>query len=264
MQEKRNLKIAIYADFFNEKVYQGLDYIRMFENYGSVHLLTSTNAHDPHFIKDFDMLVLPGGADVDPKRYGEKPDPLCGRVNLQYEHLDLNFLPKWLATGKPIVGICRGMQTLNVAMGGSLYQHIEGHTGGEFRKEDHHLLYTNIKTAAGDYRKYGVNSYHHQNVKRLAEGFEVIGVTPVFAKCESLLPWNRKYMHYGIRWFKEKPKSKTAVQKGDLWFDDGYPSFIEVIQHTTKPYVAFQYHPENTNCPFAHYMIDLTLSRHGI
>ena len=270
--EKRNLKILIYADFYGDKVYQGIDYMRMFEPYGKVHLLTSSDCDDEVLLQDYDMLVLPGGADVDPSRYGEKPHPMCGRVNAQYEYMDTHFLPKWLETGKPIVGICRGMQTLNVALGGSLYQHIVGHTGGEDRTDDVHKMYTNIYPesadvrfidAPEDFRKYGVNSYHHQNVKRLAEGFEVLGHTPIFRKCESLLPFNRKDLYLGYRWSTDKKSLNKPFQTEGMWFEEGYPSFIEIIKHKTKPYIAFQYHPENTCCPLAHYLIDLTLTENG-
>jgi len=69
-------------------------------------------------------IVVPGGVDVDPMRYGESPSPGCGKVDPDWDELDLNVLGLALERDLPVLAICRGMQVLNVAYGGSLFQDI--------------------------------------------------------------------------------------------------------------------------------------------
>ena len=71
-----------------------------------------------------DGVFLPGGADIDPVSYGEAPHPLCDKTDRERDRVEL-ALARWaLADGKPVLGVCRGMQLINVAAGGTLYQDI--------------------------------------------------------------------------------------------------------------------------------------------
>ena len=73
----------------------------------------------------YNGLLLPGGADVNPKLYGEDPIPECGKPNIFRDSLEMEAISIWLKTEKPLLAICRGMQILNVALGGTLYQDIK-------------------------------------------------------------------------------------------------------------------------------------------
>ncbi|MEU2181728.1 gamma-glutamyl-gamma-aminobutyrate hydrolase family protein [Streptomyces thermolilacinus] len=118
-----------------------------------------------------DGLVIAGGADVDPVRYGAARDPRTGPPAPERDAWELALIGAALAAGTPLLGICRGMQLLNVALGGTLVQHLEGHTGGVGVLGRH-----TVKPVPGT--RYGslvpeaaeVPTYHHQAVERLGAG----------------------------------------------------------------------------------------------
>jgi putative glutamine amidotransferase len=118
-----------------------------------------------------DGLVIAGGPDVDPSRYGAVRDPRTGPPASARDTWELALTDAALTTGVPLLGICRGMQLLNVALGGTLTQHIDGHavTAGEFGPHP-------VKPVPGT-RYAGlvpeetqVPSFHHQAVDRLGTG----------------------------------------------------------------------------------------------
>ena len=121
-----------------------------------------------------DGLLLPGGWDVDPALYGEEPDPKIGPIDRDLDDTELRLFGQARAQGLPVLGICRGQQVINVAMGGSLVQHLEGHEVRSFGRG--HLAHTidvdpgsELGRAAGK-DKIRVNSLHHQAIGTLAPG----------------------------------------------------------------------------------------------
>ncbi|UQA96405.1 gamma-glutamyl-gamma-aminobutyrate hydrolase family protein [Streptomyces halobius] len=118
-----------------------------------------------------DGLVIAGGADVDPARYGAEPHPRTGPPSLDRDAWELALIEAALADGVPMLGICRGMQLLNVALGGTLVQHLDGHAGppGVF---DHHDVKPVPGTLLGATlpEPVSVPTYHHQAVDRLGSG----------------------------------------------------------------------------------------------
>ena len=121
-----------------------------------------------------DGLLLPGGWDVDPARYGEAPDPKLGRIDKELDDTELRLFAQARDRGLPVLGICRGQQVINVAMGGSLIQHLEGHEVRAYGRS--HLAHTievdprsELGRAAGE-DEIRVNSFHHQAIDKLAPG----------------------------------------------------------------------------------------------
>ncbi|MEA2655321.1 MAG: putative glutamine amidotransferase [Chloroflexota bacterium] len=125
-------------------------------------------------IADLDGLLLPGGWDVDPALYGEKPDAQLGDVDPELDETEIRLFKEARAKQIPVLGICRGQQVINVAMGGSLIQHLEGHEVRAFgRKHIAHMASVDpaseLGQAAGG-NQIPVNSLHHQAVRSVAPG----------------------------------------------------------------------------------------------
>lgn len=247
------LKILLYIDAYQDRIYQNAAYVDYMSNFGEV-ILVSTMSNLEYWVKEGDVLCIPGGADVDPSRYGEKPQWTkdSSRINQNLEYLDKALLGEWLKTKKPIIGICRGMQTLNVALGGTLHQHVIGHAQHYERDVTKHILYTDIQNDQVDFRVHLTNSIHHQAVKALGEGLEIIGWSPVIKNCPSAQAAKKGRSPYprGMhRW--DVDKKGNITRSTTSWY-----SLPEIVRHKTLPYLAFQYHPEEFNCELATYLIN--------
>ena len=127
-------------------------------------------------LPDLDGLLLPGGWDVDPSFYGERRDEKVGETDPELDETELALFRQAREREIPVLGICRGQQVINVAMGGSLVQHLEGHEVRALGRS--HLAHTievdpssELGRAAGEH-KVRVNSLHHQAIKKLAEGLQ--------------------------------------------------------------------------------------------
>ena len=124
-------------------------------------------------VEYFDGFLFCGGSDIDPSYYNEekheKTDVSCPERD-RFEHAIFTEIYK---SGKPILGICRGAQIINVFLGGTLHQHIEGHVQstplGDTKQTVHLEKGTLLHRIIGDDTIY-TNTFHHQNVKALADG----------------------------------------------------------------------------------------------
>ena len=124
-----------------------------------------------------DGLLLTGGGDVDPGRYGAPPHPATGRVSGPRDAAELELLDAAVAAGKPVLGICRGMQLLNVARGGTLCQHLPNdaaHTPAPGTFGSHPVRVAAGTRLAGILGANGsgvdVPTAHHQGIDRLGDG----------------------------------------------------------------------------------------------
>lgn len=183
-------------------------------------------------VDGLDGLLLPGGWDVDPSLYGERPDANVGPIDRELDDTELRLVRLARERQIPIMGICRGQQVINVAMGGSLVQHLEDHDARAIGRK--HLAHSievdpasELGRAAGEHW-IRVNSLHHQAVKTLApglqqtargddgtvEGLESEDGLIVAVQChpEELaadLPWARKlFEHFVARARERKLKPK--------------------------------------------------------
>lgn len=160
----------------------------------------------PPLDDSYDALLLGGGEDIDPSRFGQENTASHG-MDLARDEAEFALAKLYLASGKPILGICRGHQLLNVVLGGTLLQDIGDplhlfHTRGDLPDDRIHPVHACEGSLL--YNAYGpvfpVNSSHHQVADRIGEGLKV-----------------------------------TA------WSESG---LVEALEHTTLPVRSVQWHPE--------------------
>ncbi|MDY0745884.1 type 1 glutamine amidotransferase [Paucibacter sp. R3-3] len=131
-----------------------------------------------HYVDALDGLVMQGGADVSPTSYGQQPMRPEWSGDIARDRYEMELLEGFLAQGKPVLGICRGCQLINVAYGGSLYQDIatqlaeaKAHVDAELYDQHHHDIVFEPGSRLGElYTGYNggrVTSIHHQAVDRL-------------------------------------------------------------------------------------------------
>lgn len=131
--------------------------------------------------------LLTGGQDVSPQRYGEKPLPQCGEVSPERDAMETMLLQKALESDKAVLGICRGIQFLNVYCGGTLWQDLpaqcpsdtEHHMSPPYDRTVHRVSIapdTKLHQILGC-MELNVNSYHHQAIKKLGGGLQAAAVS---------------------------------------------------------------------------------------
>jgi putative glutamine amidotransferase len=125
-----------------------------------------------------DGLVLSGGGDIDPGRYGAVRHPSCGPASLDRDRAEVELCLGALAAGLPLLGICRGLQVLNVALGGTLHQHLPDTVGHDGHSPEPAGYGTHKVSVAAGTRlasilgtsETAVPTHHHQAVDRLGTG----------------------------------------------------------------------------------------------
>ena len=169
------------------RVFVSADYINAVTKAGGIPLLLPPLADQADIrgqIAALDGLILSGGLDIDPFLYGEEPWKKLGTVNLYRDEYELPAIKLAAGLNKPMLGICRGLQTINVAHGGTLYQDLSQIEGSPLK----HFQTTSERTALWhtvdieptsslstilNKQTLRVNSYHHQALKAMAPGFIV-------------------------------------------------------------------------------------------
>ena len=135
------------------------------------------------FLDRIDGLLLAGGSDIDPASYGADPDPETRGTWPERDAFELALARRALEREMPVLGVCRGMQTLNVACGGTLIQHLPDvvgheqhrHTPGTFGDHEVRLEPGSLAAAAAGAEQITVKSHHHQGVDQVGEGLVASG-----------------------------------------------------------------------------------------
>ncbi|MFV0309997.1 MAG: gamma-glutamyl-gamma-aminobutyrate hydrolase family protein [Desertimonas sp.] len=175
----------------------------------AIHEAGGLPVHLPEFLDPtefagrLDGLVLTGGADVDPARYGAPPDPELGALEPDRDRFELGLVDVAMGEDLPILGICRGVQVLNVWGGGTLHQHVPAHARWD---RDPQLLVDEVAVEVGTrlHALYGgrrrINSLHHQTIDRVANGF-IVAARAADGVVEGLEMPGREVL--GVHWHPE-------------------------------------------------------------
>lgn len=157
-----------------------------------------------------DAVVLSGGPDLHPTAYGALPHPQLGPTEPELDRFELELARHAVARGLPVLGICRGMQVLNVALGGSLHQHlpdlegqIDHRQAGPSGEPSHRVtLARNSRLTKVIGRRFvEVNSFHHQGLHALGKGLAVAGRAPD-GHVEAVEVPGRRFT-FGVQWHAE-------------------------------------------------------------
>ncbi len=195
----------------------GQRYVQAIEEAGGLPVMLSPGLNDATLRATFehlDGLLLSGGGDIDPSIYGEEPHPTIWGLDMNRDRAEL-AMAKWSASAqKPVLGICRGTQVLNVALGGSLLQDIESLQPGALthmfdqettpREKVTHSVRVMEGSRLSELIQAStaqVNSWHHQAVKRLADDLKVVALAPDGIVEAIEIPGHR--FAVGVQWHPE-------------------------------------------------------------
>ena len=172
-------------------------------------------------------LVLTGGCDVSPQRYGEEISPVCGPIDAERDATEWALLDAFVKLQKPVLGICRGSQVINCYLGGSLWQDLPSQQGVNHSQVTH-----TVTCKAGSFlaqlfgETFLSNSSHHQSVKTLGEGLEAV------AACGEIVEGFRhtSLPIYAVQFHPERMQGAYRLTPGA---PDMLPLFDFFVSHLT-------------------------------
>lgn len=162
------------------------DYARALADAGAVPVLLPRSADAKSLVERIDGLVLSGGEDVSPNLYGQESDPTTGPCDLERDEFEVGLIEAALSHSVPILAICRGVQILNVALGGTLLQdlpvddvsHADTDLPPDVRRHGIHVVSGSSLSEAlqlgSEDDVYSVNSFHHQALSRVAREMKIV------------------------------------------------------------------------------------------
>jgi putative glutamine amidotransferase len=167
-----------------------------------------------------DGLMLAGGADVDPAAYGAEPDPHTVGTDPRRDAFEIALVRRALERDLPLLAICRGMQVMNVACGGTLHQHLPellGHehhrrVSGSFVGSDHHvrLLAGSLAARAAGEQRHATKSHHHQGIDRVGDGLRVTGWAEMDDLPEAIEAPHSRFA-LGVQWHPEADETSRVI-----------------------------------------------------
>jgi len=173
----------------------------------------------PRALAGLQGLLLSGGTDLNPSRYGERPHPAAEEPDDARDALETALLAEALAADLPVLAICRGMQLFNVAHGGTLIQHLGNAEAHVVRGDDpalpaHRILVepgTRLAEVLGE-GAHAVNSRHHQAVGRVGAGLRVSARSTPDGVVEALEPRDGRFA-LAVQWHPEDQAQRDASQR---------------------------------------------------
>lgn len=207
------MRIGIVAQETGEVFGVHQDYLHLAEMYGTP--IGIFPVHKTLFRETYkiEALILPGGSDVNPSRYGTLTSFMAYRPNPFLEYFDTEILPEIITNKIPIFGICRGLQTLNVHFGGSLHQHLWHHP---YSTNATHLAHEIEFSWNGAMKTTGVNSFHHQGIKKLGTNLEPTSFAKNLGLIESIR--HSRLPIEAVQWHPERLHDQFSLNILDKLF----------------------------------------------
>lgn len=227
--------ITCLFDWKEDIMRQNHTYIRSVLKAGGVPvLLPSVNDTDviADMVKSVDGILVSGGPDVGAHFFDEEPHRFLGRISPLMDQFEIELIQLAKANGVPLLGICRGEQVLNIALGGNLYQDIYSQCPGCLQhRQDAPREYTaHTVKLASDSRlakwlgtDIRVNTFHHQSVKDVASGMRVVGYAPD-GIIEAIESEDNNEFIIGVQWHPEGMWNSTYN------YDNLFTAFIEAAR----------------------------------
>lgn len=198
-----------------------VSYVTAVQRAGGTAVLLAPDAEAPVAVLEvLDGLILAGGADLDPATYGQAAHPATTGFVPERDAFELALAVAAGARDLPLLAICRGMQVLNVARGGTLLQHLPdvvGHdhhrrTAGTFAGNDHEVVLTagSLAAHAAGQEHHRTLSHHHQGVDRVGDGLVVTGRAPRDDLVEAVEDPSRRWL-LGVQWHPEADETSRVV-----------------------------------------------------
>ena len=150
------IKIGIAVRKDNKDYFVHRTYISLLKKYNLNYDFISINSN----LNQYEGFLIPGGYDINPINYNEN-NTNCYNIDDEIDDLDKKIILHAVENKKPLLGICRGLQSINVFLNGSMYQNIDNHD-----KNNHFILFKN--------KYYLVNSYHHQAIKKIGANLKIL------------------------------------------------------------------------------------------
>jgi putative glutamine amidotransferase len=217
-----NLEVVRYGIWTEPAAMVPLTYIRAISRAGGRPLLiapTPADQADPSALLDLlDGLLVTGGADVDPSAYGESPHAATAAATADRDPFELLLVRAAAERDLPCLGVCRGMQVVNVAYGGTLEQHLADrldddiHRGadGEFADHRVEVEQESLAALAAGATRVAVKSYHHQGIARVGEGLRVTARAEGDGTVEAIEDAQRRFM-LGVLWHPEEDEADRLI-----------------------------------------------------
>jgi putative glutamine amidotransferase len=202
-----------------------MNYVQAVQRAGGLALLLPPDeqlVEDPEEVLSLiDGLILAGGADIDPGSYGAAPDLHTVDTVPERDRFEIALARGAIERDLPLLGICRGMQLINVACGGTLIQHLPDRFGhgehrrvvGTFEGADHEVVLTegSVAAAATGEPVHTTKSHHHQGVDCLGSGLVVSGVSAFEDELTEAVEIPGKRFVLGVQWHPEADEASTVI-----------------------------------------------------
>jgi putative glutamine amidotransferase len=218
------LELASWSVWRQPAALLPVNYLQAIQRAGGMALML---APDPHLTEEpgealdlLDALILAGGADIDAGTYGREAHPKTVDTVPERDAFEVALARGAIERDMPLLGICRGMQLLNVACGGTLVQHVPELVGheehrrvvGSFDGSDHDVVLSagSLAARAAGEAVHPTKSHHHQAVEDLGEGLIVSGVSTFDELPEAIEMPERRFV-LGVQWHPEADPSSSVL-----------------------------------------------------